>query len=145
MLAAYGHADTAEKLLLQEESPSWLYAVKKGATSIWETWDGIREDGTVHDSLNHYSYGAVSGWLMKGVAGISLNREGLTFAPTVLPSLGFVEAVWESPAGRIASAWRVREGRVHFAFEIPEGLTAQIRLPDGSVHEAAAGTCEYEI
>ena len=145
VLAAYGHADTAEKLLLQEESPSWLYAVKKGATSIWETWDGIREDGTVHDSLNHYSYGAVSGWLMKGVAGISLNREGLTLAPTVLPSIGFVEAIWDSPAGRIASTWRVKEGRVHFAFEIPEGLTAQIRLPDGSVHEAAAGTCEYEI
>ena len=82
---------------------------------------------------------------MKGVAGISLNREGLTLAPTVLPSIGFVEAIWDSPAGRIASTWRVKEGRVHFAFEIPEGLTAQIRLPDGSVHEAAAGTCEYEI
>ena len=72
VLAENGHADTAYRLLLQEECPSWLYAVKKGATTIWETWDGVRDDGTVHDSLNHYSYGAITGWLFDGVCGISL-------------------------------------------------------------------------
>ena len=66
VLADYGYVDTAYRLLLQKSYPSWLYAVEKGATTIWETWDGIREDGTVHDSLNHYSYGAVSGWLLSG-------------------------------------------------------------------------------
>ncbi|MBR5738937.1 MAG: family 78 glycoside hydrolase catalytic domain, partial [Lachnospiraceae bacterium] len=72
VLADYGHADTAYRLLLQETCPSWLYAVNKGATTIWETWDGVREDGTVHDSLNHYAYGAIAGWFFDGIAGIRL-------------------------------------------------------------------------
>ena len=78
VLAENGHADTAYKLLLQTECPGWLYAVKKGATTIWETWDGVREDGTVHDSLNHYSYGAISGWLFSGVCGALSRAPGNT-------------------------------------------------------------------
>ncbi|MCI6850626.1 MAG: family 78 glycoside hydrolase catalytic domain, partial [Clostridiales bacterium] len=67
VLSDYGHTDTAYRLLLQDTAPSWLYPVKHGATTIWESWDGVREDGTVHDSLNHYAYGAISGWLMGDV------------------------------------------------------------------------------
>ena len=54
--------------MLQEEAPGWLYAVKKGATSIWETWKGIDAQGQPHESLNHYSYGAVCGWHYEGDA-----------------------------------------------------------------------------
>lgn len=37
---------------------------------IWETWDGIDENGKPKESLNHYAYGAISGWLFKEVSGI---------------------------------------------------------------------------
>jgi Bacterial alpha-L-rhamnosidase 6 hairpin glycosidase domain len=47
------------------------YAVKKGATTIWENWDGIDEEGNPHHSLNHYSYGAIGNWLYQVVAGIA--------------------------------------------------------------------------
>ena len=79
VLSDHGHADTAYRLLLQEDCPGWLYAVKCGATTIWETWDGIRPDGTVHDSLNHYSYGAISGWLFSGVCGIRMTAGNVNF------------------------------------------------------------------
>ena len=51
--------------------PSWLYTVLAGATTIWERWDALREDGSVPlgsldigsgssmVSYNHYAYGAV--------------------------------------------------------------------------------------
>ncbi len=41
VLAKYGYADTAYRLLLQDTAPSWLYEVKQGATTVWETWTGI--------------------------------------------------------------------------------------------------------
>lgn len=66
VLAEYGYAETAYKLLLQDTMPSWLYEVKKGATTIWENWDGINEKGEVKASLNHYSYGTICGWLFGG-------------------------------------------------------------------------------
>ena len=45
VLAKYGYADTAYKLLLQPDAPGWLYEVGKGATTVWETWTGIDENG----------------------------------------------------------------------------------------------------
>ena len=73
-LSESGHSDTAYDLLLQESFPSWLYSVNNGATTIWEHWDGIREDGSVWDkdmnSYNHYAYGAVGDWLFGACAGI---------------------------------------------------------------------------
>ena len=61
VLAKYGYADTAYKLLLQDTAPSWLYEVKQGATTVWETWTGIDRNGTPSESQNNYSYGAISG------------------------------------------------------------------------------------
>ena len=133
VLAEDGHADTAYKLLLQEECPGWLYAVKKGATTVWETWDGVREDGTVHDSLNHYSYGAISGWLMEGVCGIRLEAGKLTIRPCPDPALGYADAVWRSPVGTIRSAWEYREGKLLFDFALP--VPATIELPNGKRYE----------
>lgn len=73
-LSENGMHDLAEKLLFHEDFPSWLYAVKMGATTIWERWDGILPDGSLHEpsmnSFNHYSYGSVGDWLYRVVAGI---------------------------------------------------------------------------
>lgn len=45
-LSKGGYHETAVKLLMQESYPSWLYPIKKGATTIWEHWDSIKEDGS---------------------------------------------------------------------------------------------------
>jgi len=143
VLADNGHADTAYKLLLQEECPGWLYAVKKGATTVWETWDGVRADGTVHDSLNHYSYGAVTGWLFSGICGISLKAGKLTIKPQPNRSLGYAKAEWRSPVGSIQSAWAY-EGK-HLNFDISVPGPAVIELPNGEKHEVKEGSYRYEI
>ena len=139
VLADHGHTDTAYRLLLQEDCPGWLYAVKKGATTIWETWDGVRQDGTVHDSLNHYSYGAVTGWLFGGVCGIRMDAGKLTIAPHPHPSLGYAKAAWDSPYGRIESAWHYEDGTCHYSITVPEGITARTILPDGREEILTAG------
>ena len=131
VLADYGYADTAYRLLLQKSYPSWLYAVEKGATTIWETWDGIREDGTVHDSLNHYSYGAVSGWLLSGVLGIRYDFDRVLIKPVPDKRLKYAKGYYDSPKGRIVSEWKYIEETDSFAyrFEIPKGLEAEVELP----------------
>jgi alpha-L-rhamnosidase len=48
VLSSHGYLDIAYALLKQEMPPSWLYAVKHGATTIWEFWDAIDEEGNVH-------------------------------------------------------------------------------------------------
>ena len=143
VLAENGHADTAYRLLLQEECPGWLYSVKKGATTIWETWDGVRADGTVHDSLNHYSYGAISGWLFSGVCGIRLEAGKLSIRPFPDPALGYAKAEWRSPVGTIRSAWEYRDGKLCFDMTLP--VPATIELPNGKRIETTAGEVHDEI
>ncbi len=143
VLADNNHTDTAYKLLLQESCPSWLYAVKKGATTIWETWDGIREDGTVHDSLNHYSYGAITGWLFGGVCGIRKSVEGLSICPKPEPSLKYAQAQWLSPFGVVKSSWKYEKKSVVFDFTVP--CEATLILPNGETNKVKAGEYHYKI
>ena len=143
VLADHGHVDTAYKLLLQEDCPGWLYAVKKGATTILETWDGVRPDGTVHDSLNHYSYGAVSGWLFDGVCGIQYQDCQLVIAPKPHPSLSYARAEWRAPIGTIKSGWSYEGNRLVFDISVP--VQAQVRLPNGQEFIAEKGEHHYEI
>lgn len=140
VLSDYGHTDTAYRLLLQDTAPSWLYPVKHGATTIWESWDGVREDGTVHDSLNHYSYGAISGWLMGDVCGIRLECGKLTIAPKPSGKLGHAEAKWISPVGTIESKWHYYGNRVVFEVIIPANVTSEVCLPDGSTFHVQSGS-----
>ncbi len=76
-LSAGGHDDLCYTLLLRREYPSWLYPVTKGATTIWEHWDGIKPDGSIWqadmNSYNHYAYGAVADWLFMRAAGIRID------------------------------------------------------------------------
>ncbi len=143
VLTEYGYTDTAYRLLLQDTAPSWLYSVKKGATTIWETWDGIREDGTVHDSLNHYSYGAISGWLFKDAAGISLYYGNVTIAPHPDKSIGFVNASYKSPLGMIKSSWKYVGDEVKHEIEIPVNVTAEVIIPGRESLKLTAGKYEF--
>lgn len=139
VLAENGHVDTAYRLLLQDTAPSWLYEVKKGANTIWETWEGIDENGVPHASLNHYSYGAICGWLFGGVCGIHLQNKTLCIHPYPAKDLGHAKAEYLSPVGKIVSAWEYEGEEIHYSFEIPANMTAEIVLEDGQRRTLAAG------
>lgn len=136
VLAENGHVDTAYRLLLQKDCPGWLYAVSQGATTIWETWDG-------HESLNHYSYGAVSGWLLSGVCGIRISSEGLAIHPYPHRSIGFAKGELHSRFGIVRSEWVYRNDRLVLSFDVP--VQAVIELPDATIDNVEAGEHEYEI
>lgn len=43
-LSDHGGNEMAYKLLLNEDYPSWVYAVNLGATTVWERWDSVQPD-----------------------------------------------------------------------------------------------------
>ena len=53
--------------------------MRKGATTVWEHWDGIMEDGSFWsdemNSFNHYSYGSIGEWIYRVAAGIDCDAE----------------------------------------------------------------------
>lgn len=120
--------------------PGWLYEVKKGATTIWERWDGIDEDGKPRASLNHYSYGAVCGWLFEGVCGIHLEENKITIRPMPHKLLQYAKAVYQSPVGEIVSGWKYEGDQLLFHIQIPPNTEAEVILPDGNTKLLEAGS-----
>lgn len=138
VLADYGHVETAYKLLLQEDTPGWLFAVKNGATTIWESWEG-NLGATGFASLNHYSKGAVVSWLIEGICGIHVEGQTITIKPQVCPLMQFARAVFDSPVGRIESCWEYIGESVRYAVTVPANTTAQFILPNGDVKQLCPG------
>jgi alpha-L-rhamnosidase len=135
VLTENGYAKLAYSLLVQESFPSWLFSVKMGATTIWEHWDGLREDGTMWstdmNSFNHYAYGAVGDWIFSVAAGISPVEEEpgyvkVRIAPIPDERLGFVKSSLETPHGFIRSEWRCEGDSIHYEIEIPQKVQGEI-------------------
>lgn len=145
VLTDNGHADAAFDLLLNTESPSWLYGVKKGATTVWESWFGMEDGKEPLGSLNHYSFGAVSGWLMSRVLGIKVLEGAAVIKPYTDKRLGHAEGCYFSPYGKISSSWKYEGETIRFEFEIPSNMSAKIILPNGEEHSVSTGKYEFVI
>jgi alpha-L-rhamnosidase len=147
VLSENGQLEVAYALLKQDTIPSWLYEVKKGATTIWEDWDGIGEDSTPHGSLNHYSKGAVGSWLYQVVAGIELGTPGykhIRFRPRPGGGLTAASARYHSLYGEIASSWQMRDGRFTLTITVPANTTATVFLPGAEARQVTEGNQTVE-
>jgi alpha-L-rhamnosidase len=150
-LSDAGCTDVAYRLLLQPDYPSWLHAVRAGATTIWERWDGWTAEAGYGDpamnSYNHYALGSVGEWLYRTVAGIELVSPGgrrLRLAPTPTPDLQWASASHLSPYGWVRSGWRWSTGgHVLVEVEVPVGATAEVHLPDGNVEQLGSGRYRF--
>lgn len=150
-LSQTGHTDAAYRLLLQTESPSWLYPVTMGATTIWERWDSMLPDGSINSgemtSFNHYALGAVVDWLHTTVAGLSPLEPGyrrLLVAPQPGGGLTWAEASLQTPHGPAAVRWELDgSGGLSVRAEVPPGTEAVVRLP--GLAEVVVGPGIHEI
>ncbi len=131
-LSKTGNADIAYDLLLRQEYPSWLFSVTKGATTVWEHWDGINDKGEFWgpemNSFNHYAYGAALGWVYNYAAGIEATAEAPAYSkPVIAPHpdkrLGMLDAVLNTRNGVIRSEWKIQEDYFRYNIEVPVDAT----------------------
>jgi alpha-L-rhamnosidase len=140
VLTEYGRSDMAYKLLLQETCPSWIYSVKKGATTIWERWNSIQPDGSIIDgmnSFNHYSYGAIGDWLYRSAVGIREAAPGfkkIIVRPHTGGGFDHMQASTQTPYGKLAAKWTAEADVLKtLEVEIPVNTIAEIYVPASSL------------
>lgn len=138
VLTRFGYTDIAYSLLMQKTYPSWLYPVTKGATTIWERWNGIRTDGSFEpasmNSFNHYAYGAIGDWMYRVVAGLGMDEtipgyKHIIIKPHVGGGLTAATASLQTYYGKIVSGWKMENGKMVMDIDIPVNTTATIFIP----------------
>jgi alpha-L-rhamnosidase len=147
VLADSGHLGTAYELLFQDTPPSWLATIDRGATTMWEDWEGVDSRGVPHASLNHYSKGAVATFLYRYVGGLRATTPGYrTFEVRPRPGgeITWARARHISPFGPIELAWTVRDGSMELDLLVPPGTAATVVLPGGEPHSAGPGRHQWK-
>lgn len=137
VMADNGMIPEAYYFLLQEGYPGWLHCVDLGATTIWERWNSVLDNGklsgTMMNSLNHYAFGAVAEFLYRNAGGLSAVEPGfhkVRIAPEPDVRLGYLKLRYASVYGDYRVEWKINEdGMLHVEVEIPVGCSAQVVLP----------------
>jgi alpha-L-rhamnosidase len=135
-LCGTGAYETAFRLLMERECPSWLYPITMGATTIWERWDSLLPDGSINPgemtSFNHYALGAVADWMHRFVAGLEPAAPGyreIDIRPHPGGSLTSARAAHMTPYGRAEVFWQLADGQIVVEALVPANTTARVYLP----------------
>ena len=148
VLSATGHVDVAYALLMQKTYPSWLYPITRGATTMWERWDGIRPDSSFEDagmnSFNHYAFGAVGDWMYRTVGGIVLDPDTpgakkVRIAPRPGGGLTRARTSLETLYGTLATSWQLDGQSFRLDVTVPPNTSAEVVLPDARVERVREG------
>lgn len=142
VLADYGYAEDAFKLITQPEFPGWGNWVKRGATTLWEHWNGC-------SSQNHIMFGDISAWMFQYPAGAAPCFEtpgfrGFRLKPCFIPQLDHVAMSHETPYGKLSVSWRRTGDGILCEIRVPDGCTASLELP-GQPVQTVTGTSTHTI
>ncbi len=128
-LPRYGQAEVMAELMSQTTFPSWGEQIAKGATTVWESWNGDPEEEL---SLNMKMFCSTEVFFYRTLAGISPASPGyrtIAVSPSVVGGLTEVEAVVKTQAGAVAVAWQRDTGEFNMQVTVPVNTTAEVGVP----------------
>jgi alpha-L-rhamnosidase len=140
-LSDNGRADLALTIATQKTYPGWGYMVEKGATTVWELWNGDTADPAMNSGNHVMQIGDLGLWMYQYLAGIASDPQQPGFKhiivkPYPVPALTFARATHQSPYGTISSGWKREGGKLALTVTIPPNTSATIYVPGKTVTEA---------
>jgi len=133
-LSDHGRADLAYTLSTQTGYPSWGYMIEKGATTIWELWNGDTADPAMNSGNHVMLVGDLLAWFYGYLGGIRPAPEAPGFQsasirPYVVGDLTSVNATLDTQYGRYASGWRKDGEQLTLEVTVPANCQVQIAVP----------------
>lgn len=133
-LTEHGNVDLAYKIATNRTYPSWGYMIDKGATTIWELWNGDTADPAMNSGNHVMLLGDLLIWYYEDLAGIKNHPESIAYKkllmePKFPEGLHHVKATYRSVRGDIHSEWRKDEDGFNWNITIPGNSSATVKLP----------------
>jgi alpha-L-rhamnosidase len=133
-LTENGRADVAYQIATQTTYPGWGYMVSKGATTVWELWNGDTADPAMNSGNHVMQIGDLGVWMYEYLGGIRTDPDKPGFKhvlirPYMAGDLKFVNASHKCMYGLIESRWKRDGGKVMLDVTIPVNTTATVWVP----------------
>jgi len=146
-LTDIGSVDEALKIATQPGYPGWGYMVGKGATTVWELWNGDTADPAMNSGNHVMQIGDLAVWMYERLAGIrpDPDRPGfrhILIEPVAPSGLQFVKASHRSPLGLISTNWKRNGGNLELEVTIPPNTTATVKW-GAETREVGSGTWSF--
>ena len=130
VLSENGRSDVLYKMNDRSDRPGYGYQLKKGATSLTESWAAL-----TNVSNNHMMLGHLMEWFYSGLGGIyqednSVAYKEIIIAPKPVGNIKWVNCSYNSERGIIASKWKIEENKFTLNIEIPTDAIAKIVIPE---------------
>lgn len=146
-LTRIGRGDVAMMLASNTGYPSWGYQVKKGATTIWELWNGDTASRKMNSNNHVMMLGDLIAWYYRDLAGFNPAEPGyrrILLAPDFsIAGLDSVSASYETPYGRLAGEWHKTPSSLRWEVEIPCNTVAVLRVPTPNRQDVKASGLRY--
>jgi alpha-L-rhamnosidase len=141
-LCENGKSDIAYKILQQTKPPSWLYAVTKGATTIWENWAAILPNGIrTNSSYNHFAFGCVGDFMYRKIGGINIEESGykkVLIAPDLKSGITWAKTQYDSIHGKISVEWKNEGTEKYIKVVLPPNASGTVVF-DGKTMQVGNG------
>ena len=149
-LTHYGRSDLALRLATDTTYPSWGYMARRGATTIWELWNGDTGDPSMNSANHVMLLGDLLLWEYEYLGGIRPLEPGyskIQFRPTFVEGLNRVDCTYRSVSGTIESHWRRTGKGIEWTVVVPPNTTAEVYLPttDGTYDIKTVGSGRHKM
>ena len=132
VLTEGGRADLVYGFATNTSYPSWGYMAEKGATTVWELWNGDTADPAMNSGNHVMLVGDLVIWFYECLAGIKPAEPGfkhILMQPHPVGDLKFVKSKYHSPYGLIVSEWTLRDGKFDWTITVPPNTSATVHVP----------------
>ena len=139
-----GRPDIAYRFATNTAYPSWGYMVEKGATTVWELWNGDTADPAMNSGNHVMLVGDLAIWFYECLAGIKPDPaqpgfKHIIMKPHPVGDLKFVKATHRSPYGLITSEWKREGGKFDWQITVPPNTTATVHVPASGLETVTEG------
>jgi alpha-L-rhamnosidase len=142
VLTEGGRPDIVYRFATNTAYPSWGYMIEKGATTVWELWNGDTADPAMNSGNHVMLVGDLAIWFYECLAGIKPARPGfkhIVMKPHPVGDLKFAKATHRSPYGLISSEWKRDGTKFDWQIAVPPNTTATVHVPASGLETVSEG------